>query len=192
VVIVVCLGIVGHNGWNWWQRQQSTQAAAMLEAAEGAARSGDLAALERSSTDLKTQFSGTAQAQQALLLAARVQQEQGKADAAAAALRWVSEQGSDEGLQAIARLRLASLLVDQKAYDEALKVLGAAAPASFAALVADRRGDVLMLKGQKDEARAEYSRAFKAMDSTNEYRRLVEVKLNALGVDPVSAPGPRS
>jgi predicted negative regulator of RcsB-dependent stress response len=107
-------------------------------------------------------------------------------------LRWVSEQGSDEGLQAIARLRLASLLVDQKAYDEALKVLGATVPASFSALVADRRGDVLMLQGRKDEARTEYSRAFKGMESANEYRRLVEVKLNALGVDPASSAGPKS
>ena len=192
VVIVVCLCIVGYNGWNWWQRQQATQATAMLEAADAAARSGDLAALERSSDDLKSQFSGTVQAQHAMLLAARVQQEQGKTDAAIAALRWVGDNGKDDGLKAVARLRLAGLLADQKAYDEALKLLGTGFPASFAALVADRKGDVLSLQGQKEQARAEYIKAFQALDTKLDYRRLVEVKLNALGVDTATLTGTKS
>ena len=51
-------------------------------------------------------------------------------------------------------------------------------------LVADRRGDILSAQGKKPEARAEYEKAFKTLDERTEYRRLVEVKLNAMGVDP--------
>jgi predicted negative regulator of RcsB-dependent stress response len=47
--------------------------------------------------------------------------------------------------------------------------------------VADRRGDVLMAQGKKDEARAAYQAAYKAMDEKLDYRRLVEAKLTALG-----------
>jgi hypothetical protein len=32
----------------------------------------------------------------------------------------------------------------------------------------------------------EYGRAYKALDETVEYRRMVEVKLNGLGIDPQS------
>jgi hypothetical protein len=44
----------------------------------------------------------------------------------------------------------------------------------------------LLLQGKKAEARAEYEKAYKTLDERAEYRRLVEVKLNALGVDPVA------
>ncbi|MCY7319164.1 MAG: tetratricopeptide repeat protein, partial [Ramlibacter sp.] len=40
------------------------------------------------------------------------------------------------------------------------------------------------LQGKKAEAKAEYLKAWRALDERGEYRRLVEVKLTALGVDP--------
>ena len=58
--------------------------------------------------------------------------------------------------------------------------------ATFEALVADRKGDVFLLQGKKAEARAEYEKAYKGFDDRAEYRRLVEVKLNAMGVDPTA------
>jgi predicted negative regulator of RcsB-dependent stress response len=87
----------------------------------------------------------------------------------------------------IARLRLAALLLEQKKYDEALKQLDAADAKSFAALVADRRGDVLAAQGKKDEARAAYRAAYAAMDPAVDYRRLVEAKLVALGAAPAAS-----
>ncbi len=81
-------------------------------------------------------------------------------------------------------MRLASVLVEAKAYDEAMKHLNAAFPKEFEALAADRRGDIHNLQGRKDQAKAEYTKAFQGLDERSEYRRLVEVKLNAMGVDP--------
>ncbi len=40
-----------------------------------------------------------------------------------------------------------------------------------------------MLQNKKTEAEAEYQKAYKSFDDASQYRRLVEVKLNALGVD---------
>ena len=40
-----------------------------------------------------------------------------------------------------------------------------------------------MLQNKKNEARTEYQKAYKAFDDRSEYRRLVEVKLNALGAN---------
>ena len=59
-------------------------------------------------------------------------------------------------------------------------------PAEFAPLVADRRGDILALQGKTADAKVEYEKAYKGLDEKTEYRRLIEIKLNALGVNPVA------
>ncbi len=182
--IVVFGGLAAWNGWNWWQNRQAAQASALFSEVDRAAQAGDLARVQRAYDDIKAQFGATTYAQQAGLLAARVWAEQGKADEAKAALGWVADKASDEGYQAVARLRLAGLLADAKAYDEALKQLAAPVPKSFEARAADRRGDILQLQGKKAEARAEYAKALKGLEEGADYRRLVEVKLAGLGGDP--------
>ena len=62
----------------------------------------------------------------------------------------------------------------------------AASGKEFEALVADRRGDVLLAQGKTDEAKAAYQQAWKAMDEKVDYRRLVEAKLTALGAAPAA------
>jgi predicted negative regulator of RcsB-dependent stress response len=139
--------------------------------------------MDRVFSDMKDKFGGTAYAQQAGLLVARQYVTLEKPDAAKAALAWVAEQSSDAGYQALARLRLAAISMESNNFEEALKLLNMAYPASFEALVADRKGDVLVLQGDKAKAVTEYEKAYRLFDARTEYRRLVEVKLNALGVD---------
>ena len=117
------------------------------------------------------------------MLVAKQQVTTGKPDTAKTTLAWVAEQSSDAGYQALARLRLAALATETKNYDEALRLLNMAYPVSFDALAADRKGDVLLLQGDKTRALAEYEKAYRLFDARTEYRRLVEVKLNALGVE---------
>ena len=186
-LIVVFGSIAAWNGWQYWQRSQATQAASMYDEVERAGQSGDVAKLDRAFADMKDRFGGTTFAQQAGLLTAKLQYEKGNADAAKAALTWVANEASDAGYKSIARLRLAGVLMDGKAYEQALKQLDGSFPADFAALASDRRGDVLAAQGKKTEAVAEYGKAYKALDERSEYRRLVEVKLNSLGVDPSAA-----
>ena len=187
LLIVVLGAFAAYNGWQYWQRKQAAEAAVMYEQIESAAKAGDLTRLERALADMQERYAGATYAHQAALLAARVFYDKDKADRAKAALAWVADKAGDEGLQAVARLRLAGIALEAKAYDEALAQLGAKLPAEFAALADDRRGDVFLAQGKKAEAQAEYRKAYKGMDERAEYRRLVEVKLNALGVD-VSEP----
>ena len=157
----------------------------MYDEVDRAVMSGDMARIERSLADMKDRFGGTVYAEQAGLLAAKTYYEKGKVDASKAALTWVTDKASDEGYQSIAKLRLAGILMETKAYDEAFKALTGTFPKDFTPLASDRRGDILLLQGKKSEARVEYEKAYKGLDERTEYRRLVEVKLNALGVDPV-------
>jgi predicted negative regulator of RcsB-dependent stress response len=183
VVIAVFGAIAGWNGWQYWQRTQAAQAAGMYDEVERAAQAGEIDRVERAFADMKDKFGRTTYAQQAGLLAAKAFDERGKTDAAKEALAWVADKASDEGYQAVARLRLASVLVQAKSYDEALKQLSGSFPKEFEALAADRRGDVYKLQGKKAEALAEYTKAYKGLDEQAEYRQLVEVKLTSLGAD---------
>ncbi|MDP3754511.1 tetratricopeptide repeat protein [Polaromonas sp.] len=189
-LIVIFGAFAAWNGYNYWQRDQSAKAAMMYDEVERAAQSGDTSRLDRAMADMKDRFAGTAFAQQAGLLVARTYYDKGNIDAAKASLSWVAGKSADEGYQAIAKLRLAGLLLEAKAYDEALQQLTGTFPKDFVALAADRRGDILAAQGKKSEARAEYEKAYKGMDDRTEYRRLVEVKLNALGLNPSAALAP--
>lgn len=181
VLIAVLAAVAGWNLYQYWQRSQATQAAAMYDEVERIAVTGDVAKLERALGDMKDKFASTTYAQQAGLLAAKAYVDAGKLDAAKGALLWVAEKSSDEGYQAVARLRLASVLIETKAYDEALKQLAGNFPVDFVPLAADRRGDVYLAQGKKTEAVAEYLKAYKGLGEGSEYRRLVDVKLAALG-----------
>jgi predicted negative regulator of RcsB-dependent stress response len=171
------------NGWNYWQRMQAVRASALYDEVERAAVSGDTNRVEQAMKDMRDKYGRTAYAQQAGLLAAKVLAEKGKTDAAKSTLQWLASDANDDGYQAIARLRLAGLLIDAKAYDDALKQLSSGMPGEFAALAADRRGDVYNLQGKKDQAKEEYTKAWKAFPPESDYRPLVEVKLTSLGVD---------
>jgi len=159
----------------------------MYDEIERAVKAGDVARIERSLSEMKERFGGTTYAQQAGLLVAKAYYDKGDIEASRAALSWVAGKASDTGYQSIAKLRLAGLLLEKKSYDEALQQLSGSFSKDFAALAADRRGDILLAQGKKAEAKAEYEKAYKAFDERVEYRLMVQVKLNALGVDPDAA-----
>ena len=183
VLIAIMGAYAAWNGYNYWQRNQSAKAAALYEEVERAAQANDVAKTERAFGDIQSGFGSTAYAQRAGLLAAKVFYDGNKLDAAKAALTWVADKSNDEGFSSVAKLRLAGVLADAKAYDDALKFLSGSFPHSFEALVADRKGDLLALQGKSAEAKAEYTKAYAAFDLGSDYRKLVEFKLNALGVD---------
>ena len=186
VVTICLLAYAGWNAWGWYQRDQAVKASAMFEELDKAADAGDADRVGRIFNDMKERFAGATLTQQAGLLAARVQYDKGQAGAAQASLGWVAEHADDE-YRTVARLRLAGVLLDAKQYDAALKALDAAKAKEFAALVADRRGDVLLAQGKKDDARSAYQAAYKAMDEKLDYRRLIEAKLTALAAPPAPA-----
>ena len=187
LVTAVLLAFATWNGWNWYQRNQATQAAAMFDELDKAASAGDADKTGRVFNDMKDRYGRAALTQQAGLIAARLQYDKGQADAAKASLGWVGDNAVEDEYRAIARLRLAGVLLDAKDYPGALKALDGASAKQFAALVADRRGDVLLAQGKTDEARTAYKAAWLAMDDKTDYRRLVEVKLTALAAPPAPA-----
>jgi predicted negative regulator of RcsB-dependent stress response len=188
VLIAVFGSFAAWNGWQYWQHSQATKAAALYDEIERAAQAGDTERIERSLKNMQDGYARTTYAAQGALLAAKTLSEAGKLDASRTALNWVVGQSSDLAYQAVARLRLAGLDVEAKAFDQALKTLDASVPKSFEPLVADRRGDVYMAQGKPDQAREQYQRAWKGFSDRADYRKLVEIKLASLGVDVSATP----
>jgi predicted negative regulator of RcsB-dependent stress response len=189
LLIVVMGSYASWNGYQYWQRQQSTKASALFDEVERAVSSGDIAKVERSWNDMRERFPGTTFAAQSALLAAKTLQQTDKLEAAALALKWASENASDEASSQLARLRLANLQIQQKALDEALKTLSKPFTPAFAGLAADVQGDIYASQNKSAEAVKSYTQAWSQLEESNEYRRLVAAKLNALGADPALKKG---
>jgi predicted negative regulator of RcsB-dependent stress response len=181
---LVLAAFAGLNGWNWWQRDQGLKAGAMFDELDIAFQAGDAPKVGKVFSDLKDRYPRTTYARQAGLLAASIEANKGKVDEATASLQWVAEHGGDEEFASLARLRLAALLLDKKAYDEALRQVDQVTSPEFAALADDRRGDILRAQGKAAEAVAAWKKAFTAFDEKLDYRRIVEAKLTAVAAEP--------
>jgi predicted negative regulator of RcsB-dependent stress response len=187
-LIVALTAYSGWTGWNYYQRTQSIQASQLYDELQKAVVAQDNAKVARAASDMQTRFKGTAYAQMSALTAAKSAFDASDLTAAKAQLQWVIEHGNAE-YQAIARLRLAGVLLDEKSYDAALAALVGATPAQFIGNVADRKGDILVAQNKIPEARAAYQSALDATDKKNPGHQLIELKLEGLGavVAPVKA-----
>ena len=96
-------------------------------------------------------------------------------------LQWVIEHASESSLQDTARLKLASILLDEKKFDDAMALLNATHPDAFTGLYADLKGDVLSAQGKTEEAKVAYKQALDKIESKSMYRNLIQLKLDGLG-----------
>jgi predicted negative regulator of RcsB-dependent stress response len=130
---------------------------------------------------MEDRFGRTAYAQMAGLMAAKSLFDANDLKSAKAQLEWVANNGSNDQYKALAKIRLAGILLDEKAYEDGLKLLSGDFPESFAASVADRKGDILVAQNKLSEAKAAFQLALDKMDQKNPGRQLVQLKLDALG-----------
>ena len=184
LLIAIMGGFAAWNGWQYWQRQQAIEAAAMKDAVDQAVATGDWALADRAAQDLKDQFPKTHAASAAQLMAAKWSMDQHKVDQALAHLRWVASHSPDPGQVSLARLRLAGILLDQGKIDEARAALTEQpATPGFESLFEDRLGDIALKANQSKEAVAHYTKAHQHPQIPDSLKQVVSVKLAALGVD---------
>lgn len=183
VLIVALLGFAGWRGYDWYQSRRAGQASGLYDQVQANAEAGDTTKLASSLKAMQDDYKSTTYAQQANLLAAKVFFEKGQLDQARNALSAAAASSTDKGLQSLARLQLASLLTQQKQYDQAVQQLSTDIQPEFAALAADRLGDVQSLQGKNAEAIKSYTTAFKGIEAGQPYRQMIAMKLTALGVD---------
>jgi predicted negative regulator of RcsB-dependent stress response len=181
-VVAAALTFAGWQAWRWYERNQAAKAGALYDTLVRAAQAGDAKALRDADGALLENYPRTLYASMAALSAARFYFERNDTKSAKAQLQWVLEHGRTDDLRDLARLRLAQVLLDEKAYDEALKLLEEKHAAAFDAQYAAAKGDILVAKNQAGEARAAYRVALdKAGDANAAFRESVRMRLEALG-----------
>jgi predicted negative regulator of RcsB-dependent stress response len=182
ILLAALLAAAAWNGWNFWQRRQASQAAGLYEAALQVMASPDRAQIARAASDMEDQYGGTAYAPMTALAAAKALYTAGDEAGAKAQLQWTIDHAKDDAFREIAKLRLAQLLLEDKAYDAGLALLDGSPPDAFKGLVADRRGDLLAAQGKAGDARTAYALALASLPANdNTLRQLVQFKLDALG-----------
>ncbi len=169
------------RGWQFYQSNQASEAGILYAELEKQLNSNDPKRINDVAAAVMEKYQSTAYAPRAALLAAQVNIQARDVARAKSQLQWVVAHAGEDGLKYVARLKLASVLLDEKNYAEALTLLDAKAPESFVGLYADLKGDVLNAQGKMEEARAAYLQAFDKTDTNSQYRSLIQMKLDALG-----------
>jgi|KBSSwiStaDraftv2_1062776.scaffolds.fasta_scaffold01763_18 predicted negative regulator of RcsB-dependent stress response len=182
VLVVAALAAAAVQGWRWWSFRKAEEAAVLFNAVTMAARANDVAKARDAVAQLTDKFSGSGYSPRAAFIVAKMQFDAGESAAARAQLQWVVDHADESELKEIARYRLAELMLNDKQYDDALKMLDAKHSQPFAGLYADLRGDAHAAAGRTVEARAAYQEALAKFDAKAQYRNYVQVKLESLGV----------
>jgi predicted negative regulator of RcsB-dependent stress response len=180
-VLIIALGsFAGYRFWTQHQQDSAAEASGLYDQQQKALTAKDNTLVQRVAADVQARYKSSVYASMSALTAAKSAFDANDLKTAKAQLQWVIENGNDEH-KSLAKLRLAGVLLDEKAYDEGLKVLASDILPQFAGAVADRKGDILAAQNKLAEARAAYSAALAAMDKANPGRQLVQLKLDAIG-----------
>jgi predicted negative regulator of RcsB-dependent stress response len=180
-LVVAASGFAATQGWQYYKDKKIAEASTLYAELEKQLASNDPKRINDAEQAVIDKFASTAYAPRAALLAAQVNIQSNDVPRAKSQLEWVIKNAEETGLQNVARLKLASVLLDEKNYADALKLLDVKHAESFMGLYADLKGDVLKAQGKADEARAAYQLALTKTDTHSKYRNLIQMKLDALG-----------
>lgn len=160
----VIMGLLIITGWKYWQGHQQAQ---REEASLTYHLMGRALAAKQPEEAMKMgqqiieSYASTTYAEFARITLAKLKAEAGDLEAAKLRLEEEVKQGRDETLKALARLRLARVLLARGEADAGLALLqGSEAKAGkFAALYEEVRGDLLIAAKRPEEARTAYQKA---------------------------------
>jgi predicted negative regulator of RcsB-dependent stress response len=181
LLTVVLLVFAGYKGWQYWQSKQSAEAGAYYSELSASFAAKDIKKSEEIAGKIFANYKSSPYAELAAMTMAKMHMDAKDPAKAKLPLQWALENAIDDEFKHLARVRLAGVLLDQKAFDEALKLLATEPPASFATLYADRRGDIYLAQGNQDEARKQYKLALDKADDQAQIKPLIKLKLDALG-----------
>lgn len=184
VMAVAAIFVIAAGGWRIWQVWSSRQASEAFELysrATQAVQMGDVKLAKELTGKIMDDYGRSGYAVAAAWLAGKINFESGDLTSAKAQYAYALDHAGDPGLKALAKLRLASVLLDQKDYAGALKQLDGEHDAAFAPLFANLKGDVLVAEGKAAEAREAYKQAVDKLDTKDPLRNVLEIKLAGLG-----------
>ena len=186
LILAVAVGVGGYFGFQAWQTSKlnhTSEASELYQNLVQAAADLSVEANQKTvsfiAQQLSDDYSDTGYAMFAKLFIARVEAEKGQYDQAITALQDAITSTEDASFIAIAQLRIAQLLLQKNAADEALAQLQKVTASEFMAQKHELVGDALIMQGKRDEARAAYEEAQAAL-ATGVTHPLLDIKLQDL------------
>ncbi len=191
LVASVALTLGGVYGYRWWESRQASRSlvaeqrfTAMLEALTRNQREEG----ERIGAELAGQYADTPYADQATLVLARLDIDEGELAQAGSRLAEVMNSSKDSELALVARLRLARVQLAQGLYDESIATLDGAGTPAAAARIEELRGDVQLARGDRAAALASYRKAQATAEAAGSAGEgLVDPELLGLKIDELAA-----
>ena len=178
------VGVLAVQGWRYYEKSQGEQAELLFKSVQKTAQEGALAKdgkkLSEAASAIAEKFPNAFYASEAQLMAAKASFDASDFVSAKKHLQWVVDKGPGVHTN-VARVRLASVLLEEKKFDEALKVLDQVKDEGFASMAADLRGDVYASEGRRDEARAAYQMAVEKAGDRSPMKALSQAKLDGVG-----------
>ena len=106
LAVAVALASVGWQGWQWYQGKQSAEASALYGVLQKAASEKNAQKAREAAGTLLEKYNGTAYADMAALLSAKVQADAGDLKNARVPLAWAATKANDPALREIAQAKL--------------------------------------------------------------------------------------
>ncbi len=180
-VTVFLLVAAGWRAWQTWTHTQAAEASMLFDRSVQAASMNDLKTAKAVAAQIMEKHAGSAYSAPAAWLAGRINIESGDIKSAHAQYEFALEHARDDGVQQLARLRLATLLFEEKDLPGAMKLLQDAFDPAFQGLAEQLKGDVLAAQGKDAEARTAYKLALEKLGDASSLKPLVEIRLDSLG-----------
>ena len=178
------IGVLAMQGWRYYQKSQGEQAEVLFKSVQKTAQEGVAAKetrkLSEAASAIAEKFPNAFYASEAQLMAAKASFEASDFTTAKKHLQWVVDKGPAVHSN-VAKVRLASVLLEENKFEEALKMLDQVKDDAFVSMAADLRGDVLIGQGRRDEARAAYQIAVEKAGDRSPMKALSQAKLDGVG-----------
>lgn len=170
-ILIGVVAIVGYNYWQHHQRNQGEEASVLFDQA------GDPGQSISAADTLMADYSDSPYAALAALKAAGNSMAQGQVEEAQNYLNWVLENAKDDGVKHLARLRLASALIENEEAEKAISLLGFENKANFEARYHELLGDAYSRLDQTGKAAESYQRSLDSITGPSTARGLIQLKL---------------
>lgn len=181
LVLAALVAYSAWQGYHYFQNKKSIEASTLYQTMliTDPTKVGDIKA---QSAKLMESFDGTPYAGRAAVYAAKANFAANDSKSAKSQLEWAINNAKENAVKAIASLQLASILLEEKNYDEANKVLAAITDKGYEGLKANMQGDVLLAQGKQAEAKKAYATALEYLDARGKLYQYTQQKLESLGV----------
>lgn len=176
LILGVSIGAMSLGGWGYYVEKKAehrTEASEIYAsiATQAQANNVDDEGIKKAD-QLTAEYADTPYAALSSLTLATYEFNRGNVDEATTRLQWIDKNAQEEEVKQIARLRLASIFISQKKYDDAQAWLSSEHPAAFNARYEELKGDVFVARGEIEQARIAYDKAIEQSATSSRWLRL--------------------